>query len=46
MAINLLKRDNDLFAEYKLNVLHLYLTDDQGWRIKTIDDVNVYNDLS
>lgn len=24
----------DLMAEYKLNVLHLHLTDDQGWRLE------------
>lgn len=24
----------DLMAEYKLNILHLHLTDDQGWRIE------------
>jgi len=34
MPVNLLKRYIDLFAEYKLNVLHLHLTDDQGWRIE------------
>ncbi|WP_066371257.1 family 20 glycosylhydrolase [Herbidospora mongoliensis] len=27
------KRFVDLMAAYKLNVLHLHLTDDQGWRI-------------
>ncbi len=27
------KRFIDLMAAYKLNVLHLHLTDDQGWRI-------------
>jgi len=32
--INLLKRYIDLFSELKLNVLHLHLTDDQGWRIE------------
>ncbi|MBE7699724.1 family 20 glycosylhydrolase [Oerskovia sp. Sa1BUA8] len=25
----------DVLASYKLNVLHLHLTDDQGWRIET-----------
>jgi hexosaminidase len=34
MPVNLLKRYIDLFALYKLNVLHLHLTDDQGWRIE------------
>ncbi len=28
------KRVIDLLATYKLNVLHLHLTDDQGWRIE------------
>ena len=28
------KRYIDLLAAYKLNVLHLHLTDDQGWRIE------------
>lgn len=28
------KRYIDLMAMYKLNVLHLHLTDDQGWRIE------------
>jgi hexosaminidase len=29
------KRYIDLAARYKLNVLHLHLTDDQGWRIES-----------
>ncbi len=29
-----LKRYIDLLAAYKINVLHLHLTDDQGWRIE------------
>ena len=28
------KRFIDLIAKYKMNVLHLHLTDDQGWRIE------------
>ena len=28
------KRYLDLLSEYKINVLHLHLTDDQGWRIQ------------
>ncbi len=32
--LNYLKRQIDLMALYKLNVLHLHLTDDQGWRIE------------
>ena len=34
MPINLLKRYIDLFSAYKLNILHLHLSDDQGWRIE------------
>lgn len=29
-----LKRQIDLFARYKINTLHLHLTEDQGWRIE------------
>ena len=29
-----IKRVIDVMAEYKLNVLHLHLTDDEGWRIE------------
>lgn len=28
------KRYIDLISHYKMNVLHLHLTDDQGWRIE------------
>jgi hexosaminidase len=34
MPVNLVKRYIDLFSQYKLNVVHLHLTDDQGWRIE------------
>jgi hexosaminidase len=34
MPVNLVKRYMDLFSMYKLNVLHLHLTDDQGWRVE------------
>lgn len=34
MNKTLLKRYIDLMASYKLNVLHLHLIDDQGWRIE------------
>jgi len=34
MPVNLVKRYIELFSEYKLNVLHLHLTDDQGWRVE------------
>ncbi|GIJ00577.1 hexosaminidase [Sediminihabitans luteus] len=30
-----LERVVDLLVDYKLNVLHLHLTDDQGWRIES-----------
>lgn len=32
-SLEYLKRTVDLLAFYKLNVLHLHLTDDQGWRL-------------
>jgi hexosaminidase len=32
--VNDVKRYIDLMANYKMNVLHLHLTDDQGWRIQ------------
>lgn len=34
MDVRLLKRYINLMAGYKLNVLHLHLTDDQGWRLE------------
>lgn len=34
MPLNLVKRYIDLFSQYKLNVVHLHLTDDQGWRVE------------
>lgn len=34
MSKNLLMRYIDLMAVYKLNTLHLHLTDDQGWRLE------------
>jgi hexosaminidase len=34
MPVNLVKRFIDFFSQYKLNVVHLHLTDDQGWRIE------------
>lgn len=34
MSKELVKRYIDLMASYKLNVLHLHLTDDQGWRVE------------
>ncbi len=33
-GVNDVKRYIDLMAFYKLNVLHLHLSDDQGWRIE------------
>jgi len=34
MPVLLVKRYMDLFSIYKLNVVHLHLTDDQGWRVE------------
>lgn len=34
MPKELLKRYIDVMSSYKLNTLHLHLTDDQGWRIE------------
>ena len=33
-GVDVLKKYMDVMALYKLNVLHLHLTDDQGWRIE------------
>ena len=33
-AVDYLRRTMDRMAVYKLNVLHLHLTDDQGWRLE------------
>ena len=33
-SVDYLKRTLDRMAAYKLNVLHLHLTDDQGWRLE------------
>ncbi|HWV66443.1 family 20 glycosylhydrolase [Chitinophaga sp.] len=33
-SVNYLKKFIDLLALYKMNKLHLHLTDDQGWRIE------------
>ncbi|HUU29059.1 MAG TPA: beta-N-acetylhexosaminidase [archaeon] len=33
-TVDYLKRYIDLLAYYKLNVFHLHLTDDQGWRVE------------
>ena len=32
--VDFIKKSIDMMALYKLNVLHLHLTDDQGWRIE------------
>lgn len=32
-SVNEVKRYIDLISQYKVNVLHLHLSDDQGWRI-------------
>jgi hexosaminidase len=34
LSLSYLKRTVDLMSFYKLNMLHLHLTDDQGWRIE------------
>jgi len=34
LSTDYLKRNLDRMALYKLNVLHLHLTDDQGWRLE------------
>jgi hexosaminidase len=34
LAVDYIKKYIDLLAFYKMNVLHLHLTDDQGWRIE------------
>lgn len=41
-SIDYLRRYVDLLALYKLNKLHLHLTDDQGWRI----EIKKYPDLT
>ena len=41
-SMDYLKRYVDLLALYKLNKLHLHLTDDQGWRI----EINNYPELT
>ncbi len=33
-SVEELKKQLDILAYYKINVLHLHLTDDQGWRIE------------
>ncbi len=32
--VDFIKKSIDMMALYKLNVLHLHLTDDQGWRVE------------
>ena len=34
MSVEQIKRHIDVLAQYKINVLHWHLTDDQGWRIE------------
>lgn len=33
-SVDVVKKYIDLLAYYKMNVLHLHLTDDQGWRVE------------
>jgi len=42
LSIGYLRHTIDLMALYKLNVLHLHLTDDQGWRLQ----MNEYPELT
>lgn len=35
LSLEALKRQLDLMSAFKLNVLHLHLTDDQGWRLES-----------
>ncbi|HET7214936.1 MAG TPA: beta-N-acetylhexosaminidase [Terriglobia bacterium] len=42
LSIAYLRHTIDLMALYKLNVLHLHLTDDQGWRL----EMNEYPELA
>ncbi len=35
VSVGYLKRMVDLLADYKFNVLHLHITDDQGWRFES-----------
>ncbi|MGP9801044.1 family 20 glycosylhydrolase [Rheinheimera sp. NSM] len=37
LPIETLKRQLDIMAAVKLNVLHLHLTDDQGWRFESLN---------
>lgn len=38
LSVDEVKRVIDTIASYKLNVLHLHLADDQGWRIEITND--------
>ncbi len=44
MPLDFLYRFTDLLALHKLNVLHLHLTDDQGWRFE-IDGLPLLTDI-
>lgn len=37
LPVETLKRQLDIMAAVKLNVLHLHLTDDQGWRFESLN---------
>ncbi|WP_129688260.1 family 20 glycosylhydrolase [Gottfriedia acidiceleris] len=47
-TVNQVKRQIDLASQYKINKLHLHLTDDQGWRIeiKSRPDLITYGSIS
>lgn len=34
MSVEQIKRHIDILSQYKINVLHWHLTDDQGWRVE------------
>lgn len=44
-SVDVLKNYIDALASYKMNVLHLHLTDDQGWRIEIKKYPKLTNDL-
>lgn len=41
IPVNYIKKTLDRMAFYKLNVLHLHLTDDQGWRLEIKKRLNL-----
>ena len=47
-GVDIVKKYIDFLASYKMNVLHLHLTDDQGWRIeiKSWPNLTAYGSLT